>query len=54
MALKLRMREGIYLAMYFHVLQLGCYCTCARARVVPISRTAEPIALKFGAAMGTG
>ena len=32
------MHEGIHLAMYFHVSQLGCYCTCARARVVPRSR----------------
>ena len=24
-ALKLRMHEGIHLAMYFHVSQLGCY-----------------------------
>ena len=32
------MHEGIHLAMYFHVSQLGCYCTCPRARVVPSSR----------------
>ena len=37
-ALKLRMRVGIHLAMYFRLPQLGCYCTCARARVVPKSR----------------
>ena len=36
--LTLRMHEGIHLAMYFHVSQLGCFCTCARARVVPRSR----------------
>ena len=29
---------GIHLAMYLHLSQLGCYCTCARARVVPRSR----------------
>ena len=50
-ALKLRMHEGIHLATYFYVSQLGCYCTCARSQ---ISRTGEPIALKFGTAMGTG
>ena len=32
------MNEGIHLTMYFHVSQLECYCTCARARVVPRSR----------------
>ena len=38
-ALKLHMHESIHLAMYFHVSQLGCYCTYARAtRVVPRSR----------------
>ena len=30
--LKLRMHVGTHLAMYFQVSQLGCYCTCARAR----------------------
>ena len=38
-ALKFRMlHEGVHLTMYLHVSQLGCYCTCARARVVPESR----------------
>ena len=38
--LKLRTYEyvGTYLAMQFHVSQLGCYCTCARARLAPRSR----------------
>ena len=30
-ALKFRMHVGTHLAMYFHVSQLGYYCTCARA-----------------------
>ena len=37
-ALKFRMHEGIHLTMYFHLSQLECYCTYARARVVPRSR----------------
>ena len=53
--LKLRMQEGIHLAMYFHASQLGMLLhvrTCkGRSQ---ITRTAEPIALKFGTAMGTG
>ena len=36
-ALKLRMHVGTHLKMYFHVPQLGCYCTCERARVIPSS-----------------
>ena len=56
--LKLRMHVavGTHLAMYFHVSQLGCYCTCARARerTFYILRTAEPIALKLGILMGNG
>ena len=31
-ALKPCMHVGTYLAMYIHVSQLGCYCTCAVAR----------------------
>ena len=55
--LKLRMHEGIHLAMYLHASQLGCYRTCAPRTCKgrsQISRTAETIAVKFGTAMGTG
>ena len=37
-ALKLRMHVDTHLAMKFRVSQLGRYCTCARASVVPRSR----------------
>ena len=44
--LKLRMHVGILSAIYCHVSQQGCDCTCARARQrsFQISRTAGPIA----------
>ena len=37
-ALKLRIHEDIRLAMYLHVSELGCYCTCAHIRIVHRSR----------------
>ena len=36
-ALKLCMHVATHLAMHVHASQLGCFCTCARARVVPRS-----------------
>ena len=44
-ALKLCMHVGTHAAMYLHVSQLECDCTCARARQrsFQISRTAGPI-----------
>ena len=53
--LKLRMHVGTHLVMHLHVTQLGCYCTCACAGYhSQISRTAVPIALKFGTPVRTG
>ena len=52
-SLKLGVKVGIHQAMHSYVLRLGCYCTCARAGL-QISRTAGPIALKFGMRLGSG